>query len=152
MPAYLDVAGFKLLSIMPDEDVEALETRYPGWLLSKLTNVSARLDSRLRKRYAVPFESPYPETAKGWLCDLVTLSAYLRRGVDASDAQFQIVLDESKKAEAEILEAADSNTGLFDLPLRSDSTASGISKGDPLVYSESDPYTWTDVQAEEFNS
>jgi hypothetical protein len=45
-------------------------------------------------------------------------------------------------------EAADAKDGLIDLPLRADTTASGISRGGPLAYTETSPYAWTDVQAE----
>lgn len=48
---YLDLNGFKLRTVMPGGDVEALETRYPGWILQCLFSWSSRLNSQLRKRY-----------------------------------------------------------------------------------------------------
>lgn len=150
MASYLTVAQFKLYSIIPDEDIATLQDRYPDFLITILTARSAWIDSRLRKRYAAPFEEPYPEAVKGWLAALATVPAYLKRGVDASDAQFTEVLNAKTIAEQEILEAANSETGLFDLPLRQDTTADGISKGEPLGYAEADPYTWTDLQEDDF--
>jgi len=49
-------------------------------------------------------------------------------------------------AVAELKEAADSKDGLFDLPLRADTTATGVSKGGPRGYSEASPYTNLDRQ------
>jgi len=146
---YLDVAGFKGLTFMPDTHVDEVETDYPGWLLGQLTNRSRWIDSQLRKRYAAPFVAPYPETVTGWLSDIVTLRAMLKRGVLPTDAQFQEIKERHDKAEAQVHEAADSVTGLFDLPLAVGGgalTGTGVSRGGPLVYSEASPYVFRDVQ------
>lgn len=151
MPApYLDVAGFTALTVMPDTHVAEVEANYPGWLLNALSNRSRWLDSRLRKRYAAPFVSPYPETVTGWLCDIVTLRATLKRGVDPDDKQFAEIKERHDKAELEVTEAANSETGLFDLPLAvggGTDTATGIVRGGPLSYSEQSPYVFKDQQA-----
>jgi hypothetical protein len=144
--AYLDLTGFKASSIMPDEDVDALNTRYAAFFAAQLDNESAWIDARLRKRYDVPFASPYPKAVVRWLAALVTEKAYLKRGVDPNDQEMTSIFEAAKDARAEILEAADSDTGLFDLPLRADTTASGVSRGSPLSYSETSPYVWTDQQ------
>lgn len=146
--SYLDLAGFKALSLMPDEDIDALEARYPGFVAAQLADRSGWIESRLRKRYAVPFALPYPDTVKGWLASIVTVRAYLKRGVDPTDEQWLEVKKQADDALAEIKEAADGELGLFDLPLRADTTATGISKGGPYVYSEQSPYVWTDQQAD----
>lgn len=157
--AYLDVGSaddppeavsFRSLTLMPDTHVDELEENYPGWLLGQLTSRSRWLDSRLRKRYAAPFAAPYPETVIGWLCDIVTLRAMLKRGVDPTDAQFSEIKARHDAAETQVTEAADSEKGLFDLPLATGGgplTSTGISQGGPLVYSEQSPYAWRDVQA-----
>lgn len=146
--AYLTLAEFKDASVMPDEDVDALDDRYPAFFGVQLANESARIDARLRKRYAVPFESPYPLAVVRWLAALVTERAYLKRGVDPNDAQMSRILEDAKDARTELEEAANSVEGLFDLPVRADSTSSGISKGGPLGYSEASPYVWKDAQRE----
>lgn len=146
MAAFLDLAAFKPLSLMPDEDIDALDTRYPTFFATQLEDRSAWMESRLRKRYG-PFEAPYTQALKGWLAALVTVRAYLKRGVDPNDAQWLEVKKAAEDALAEIKEAADSNEGLFDLPLRADTTATGITKGGPFSYSEQSPYVWKDVQA-----
>lgn len=146
MPPYLDVAGFKNLTVMPSGDVDVLETVAPGFLGAKLEAKSRWLDSRLTKRYAAPFASPYPEAVKDWLARIVTLQAFLRRGVDPNDQQFAEIKADAEKAEQEVLEAATAETGLFELPPRADTTATGVTKGGPLGYSEASPYVWTDRQ------
>lgn len=146
--SYLDVAGFKTRSIMPSGDVDAVESDTSGYTLSQLTGWSSRMNSVLRKRYAVPFASPYPEVVLDWLQRLVTPRVYLKRGVNPSDAQFGEVLQDAKDAWAEIKEAADSDTGLYDLPLKEMTESSAITQGGPFSYSEPGPYDWTDVQAQ----
>jgi hypothetical protein len=146
--AYLTLAEFKSASVMPDEDVDALDARYPSFFDVQLENESAWIDARLRKRYAAPFESPYPKAVVRWLAALVTERAYKKRGVDPNDQQAADIVQDEADARAEILEAANSVDGLFDPPLRADTTGSGISKGGPLSYSEQSPYVWTDQQVE----
>jgi phage gp36-like protein len=148
MPAYLTAAEFKLLTPMPASDVDALESAAPGWLAAQLEQSSADIDARLRKRYAVPFGSPAPHAVRGWLARIVTRRAYLRRGVDPTDPQFAEIVKDAEQAVLEIAEAANGETGLFDLPLRADTTATGITKGGPLGYSEQSPYVAFDRQGE----
>lgn len=133
---------------MPPEDVDALEARHPNWLATKLDTTSRSIDARLRKRYNAPFAQPYPEAVLGWLSDLVTPRAYLKLGVRPTDQQYEDLVANATRADEQIAEAADSNEGLFDLPLRADTTESGIELGGPFGYSEQSPYVAGDVQAE----
>ena len=147
MAAYLTLDEFKLRTTMPPEYVTAIENIQPGWTLAQLEQASRWIDSRLRKRYAAPFTTA-PESVKSWLTRLVTVRCFVRRGVDPTDQQFDQVREDATKAEQEIREAADGNVGLFDLPLLDSEKTTGISLGGPMVYSESSPYVWTDVQRE----
>lgn len=146
MTAYLTVAEFRTESLMPGVQVDALETEHPGFLEAKLARRSAAIDTRLRKRYAVPFAAPYPDKVIEWLIAGVTLVAYLKLGVDPLDAQIADIKEASTTADTELLEAANSETGLFDLPLRADTTETGISKGGPMSYSEQSPFVHNDVR------
>lgn len=147
--AYLTLATFKNLTVMPSNFVDAIEAApaSAGWVDAQLAYWSAQIDSRLGKRYAVPFDAPYPVAVTGWLARIVTIRCWLRRGVDPNDLQFSEIKADADAAWAEIKEAADSNVGLFDLPLRADTNASGVSRGGPIGYSETSPFVWTDIQA-----
>lgn len=147
MTAYLDLAGFKDLSEMPAASIDELEVDHAGWVDAQLGYWSRQIDARLAKRYATPFESPYPLAVQGWLARVVTVRALRRRGVDANDEQYADMKADAEAAWAEIREAADSNEGLYELPLRADTTETGISRGGPYSYSEQSPYVWTDRQA-----
>lgn len=144
MAGYNTIAEFKLRTVMPPGYVDEIETSQAGWLDQQSDSLARWIDSRLRKRYAVPFASP-PETVKAWEATLLTERAYLRLGADPTDKQTARIFEAADTARAEIHEAAEAVNGLFDLPLLpTDDTA--ISQGTPLVYSESSPYVWADAQ------
>ena len=69
-------------------------------------------------------------------------------GFTSAARQDKLIVEAEAAAKSEVTEAADSEEGKFDLPLRQDTTATGVSKGGPLGYSEVSPYTWTDRQRE----
>jgi len=149
MSAYLDIAGFRLRTEMPDEDVELVEARYSGFILARLEEETAWINGRLMKRYAVPFKPPVPVIVLGWLTKIVTPSVYRKRGWNATSEQDQEILGAEKTAREEVKEAANSEGGLFELPLREDRPdVSAVSAGGPLGYAEASPYTWTDRQQE----
>lgn len=144
--SYCSVAQFALLSTMPRQDVEQLMGAEAGWLTAQLTSASRRIDGMLAKRYATPFAEPVSELVIYWVVRIVTPIAYLRRGVGPRDDQYVAIREDGEQAWKEVGEAADDKDGRFDLPLRSDTTASGISKGAPLGSSDASPYAWTDRQ------
>lgn len=138
---YLTLAEFKLRSTMPSDYVDEIEAAAPGFVLAQVESVSTLdIDSRLRKRYACPFTAPYPEAVKTWCARIVTQICWERRGYDPTDQSMERSVRASDMAREEIKEAANSNEGLFDLPLRADTTTTGIAKGAPLSYSEASPY------------
>jgi hypothetical protein len=148
MAAYLSVARFKLLSTIPTGFVDEVEALQPGFVDAQLEFWSAWIDSQLTKRYAVPFVSPYPLVVEGWLTRIVTVRVWSKRGVNPTDEQWAETKEDDKAARAEIDRAANSDTGLFELPLRQNTVDSGVARGFPRGYSEASPYVWTDVQAQ----
>jgi hypothetical protein len=151
---YLDYDTFRALTTIPESFVDDIEKRQPGWVDLQLEHGARWIDARLRKRYATPFAAfdespdPTPPTVQGWLARLVTVRVMIRRGVDPNDLQFELIRDDADKAEAELLEAANSDEGWFDLPLRVDENGSAITQGNPRYYSEASPYVYTDLQLE----
>jgi hypothetical protein len=145
--SYLSPVTYRLNTLLPGSYLDEVEAVEPGWLAAQLAQVSRlEIDSRLRKRYAVPFQEPAPEAVKAWLARIVDVRVLVRRGVDPQDPQFELIRSEAETAKDELREAADGEAGLFDLPLRADTTKSGIVKGGTRSYSEASPYAWTDVQ------
>lgn len=144
--AYLTVTEYKTLSLLPTgyiDEVAAIAIASPGdWLTAQLNYWSGFIDSRLRKRYPeVPFTSPYPYAVQGWLARLLDKVVQLKRGVDPTDAEMQLIVDQFNAALGEIKEAADGNEGLFDLPKHSNDTGTAISRAPTLSYTEQSPYT-----------
>lgn len=143
---YMALAEFKAASVMPADFIDEIELRTPGWIDGRLKFGSAWLDTRLAKRYDAPFRSPYPFAVQDWLAKIVTFECWLKRGVAASDEQIAEYKQQAASAFAEVREAADSKDGLFELPLRSNVDANGVTRGWPRVYSEQSPYAWADLQ------
>jgi hypothetical protein len=145
LSAYHTIATLKLVSVMPSTDIDARESAQAGWIDAKIAEVSGWIDGQLSKRYAVPFVAPYPAAVTRWTNHLVTFELYRRRGWDPQDQEAVMSQEDAATAKAEIQKAADSVTGLYDLPLATG--ASGISKGSPRSYSEQSPYVAFDRQS-----
>lgn len=145
MAAYLDIDEFKLRTIIPSDFVDEVEAAAPGFYAAQAELWSRWMDTRLGKRYSSPFAVPFPEALKGWLTRILTLRVYLRRGIEPGDKQYETIAEDAKDARDEIKEAADSVTGLYDLPLKDSELGSAIVYGAPVVYSEQSPYVNHDV-------
>lgn len=148
MASYLTVTQFKLAGVIPPQLVDQLETAQAGWVDRQLQLNSSWVDAKLAKRYAVPFSDPAPDIVLSWVARLTTLACFLRRGVDPNDAQFQEIQESAVSAKAEIHEAAGAVHGLYELPLREDTTEQGISRGGPRYQSDQSPFAWRDRQVE----
>lgn len=148
MSQYVTIAEVKDFGTMPPADIDALEILYPGITDRTATIVSGMFDARLKKRYAAPFQAPYPDSLKFNVARVVAYRLYLKRGFNPSSEQDQAIIRDNNDAEAWVKEAADSENGLIELPAKQTdplNDASGL-KGVPLSYSEASPYTWIDVQ------
>lgn len=142
---YLDLATFTLQSPMPPDDIAALETLVSGYVEARIAYWSAYIDARLRRLYAVPFATT-PGIVAGWIVALVTFDCYSKRGFNpSSDQDTAAIVEPRTRALDELKEAADSQNGLFDLPLVEGADTSAGTKATPLVYTETDPYAWQDA-------
>lgn len=141
------VTDFSIRSVMPQADVFDLDGQHPGYLDAALAGALSEIYSRLRKRYRVPMD-PIPEIVLVWQALLVTPQAYRARGANPDDPTIQALDKDADRAREQMKEAADSQTGLYDLPLNEATDDSAVSKAGPLAYSEQDPYSWQDIQSE----
>lgn len=150
MATYITTDEFKLRTLLPANVLTQIEQVTPGWLAAQIDAVGHGIDARLSKRYVTPFRTPYPDILKSWIINIVSLNAWLKRGMVATDESFGEYKAMHDRALEEIREAANSETGLFDLPV--DATqpggASAIERANPRCYSEASPYVWGDVQRE----
>ena len=145
--AYLTLAEFKLRTAAPGQAVDDIEAVQSGWCSAQIVMVGAWVDARLAKRYAVPFASPVPEIVLQWVADIVTDRLLQRRGRDPMDADMASVKEAAERARAEIAEAANSENGLFELPLRQDlANSRAVVYGGTRVYSEASPYVGYTLQ------
>lgn len=147
--AYLDLDGFKLLSVMPDEHVDQLESTWPGFLAAQLDAQSVWIESRLRKRYKRELFTAEPLTKLLglWLSRIVTAVAYSRRGWDPSGVDVDAIVTDGEAARAEVLEAANGENGLFELALADSEGATAPMKQATRAYSEQSPYVGFSRQA-----
>jgi hypothetical protein len=148
--AYLTLVQFrpKVEFLLP-EDVDFLESRYPGFIDDGLSDWSDYIDSRLVKRYAVPFNPP-PRTILRWLVALETQTALNRRGYNPQDPQMERMQARFDQAMADIKEAANSEEALFGLPSGAGPQGDGnVIRGGPLSYTEASPYVSADAQEQQ---
>ncbi len=144
---YLTVSEFRTETTAPGPLVDDCERTHHGYLAAKIRRRSGRINSQLELRYATPFAAPYPDTVVEWVTKLVTLDLYEKVGYQVSAEANAYVVDRAKEALAEVQLAADAQNGLYNLPLRADTNASGVSRGGPRSYSEQSPYVGFDRQA-----
>lgn len=134
---------------MPAALSNQLQTERPGWIDARLEHRSRFIDSRLSKRYAVPFDETNPPlVVVDWLIALVTLDAYGALGVSVtSEMDQRLIVAPFDLTMSQLQEAADSEKGLFDLPIsQTTGTTDGVSRGGPLAYAETSPYIAFDQQ------
>ena len=147
-----EVIDFRTRTIMPEQDVDQLWAARPGWFEATVASALADITARLRKRYRTPFtaaggSNPRPEIVVMWQAKIITPEAYRARGYNPQDPTMEWSEKDRDRAYEQIKEAADAETGLYDIPLLETVDTTGIVKGGPLGSSEASPYDWTDAQA-----
>lgn len=149
MSSYVTLERFKLLTVLTAQTVDEWVRKHSIESFQQMVEIeSAYVDSRLAKRYVTPFADPFPVDVVRWTSELVTERMLDRRGSNPKDNDLsERAYARATQAREELKEAADSKDGLFDLPLRQDTSASGITGSVTLASSEASPYLWTDEQA-----
>jgi phage gp36-like protein len=151
--SYVTIERFKLLTVLTAQTVDEWVRKHTIESFdATVESESAYVDSRLAKRYAIPFKFPYSDVVVRWTCDLVSERMLDRRGANPQDNDLrERITARAEKVREELKEAADSKDGLFDLPVRDDTSTSGIVTSDTLAVSEASPYSWVDTQREALN-
>lgn len=147
--AYITPEQYRQKTLLPENILDAIEQRTPGWIAAQLDLVSARIFAQLGKRYGDWVNAnAYPTVLGEWITRIMDVRALLKRGVAADDKQYETYKELHDTAWKEVNNAANSETGLFDLATEQGGVTSGIVRGAPLQYSEQSPYSWLDGQAE----
>lgn len=92
MAAELDVAGFKLRTVLPKSYVSEVESLTPGFTAAQIRLTTARIYAQLRKRYArsIPFGQVQPPLeSQGTVPPLVVISGNPTSG--SNEIRIQIV-------------------------------------------------------------
>lgn len=157
---YITFAELKEASAYEPADWDGLNARRPNTVASWLRLTQSAIDDPLRLRYAVPFvttppsQAPdpalAPATLKRWQIALMDARFLrMRRETGADVSEDADLLAEADAVRKEIEAAADtSNEPHAELPLRADTTATGVSRGGPLMATFATFHGFFDAQAE----
>jgi hypothetical protein len=144
---YLTLTTYRALSIVPSATIDRVEAREAGWIDLQLDHESTWIDAQLAKRYDAPFSEPYPKTIRLWLARIVDALVMDKGGHQPLDPQSARYYKAADDAKLEIAVAADAEKGHYELPLRADTAANGVTRGGPRSYTEASPYVGRDRQA-----
>lgn len=137
-PAWQELADY--CSLQPEKLLAAGQR----FVEAQVRIFESKLHDQLRNRYAVPFKNPN-DTVKGWIAVQVTVEVRKKIGVDPNDVMFIEDKEAAKLARDEITAAANSDTGLFELPLLVSVTP--VARGFRGI-SDADPAAWKRRQGE----
>lgn len=148
MPSYLTFDEYGARSMIRASLIgQAGSPKVTVWLNER----SSKIRARLVKRYAVDFTDPgpTPDVVLSWLRDLVDHDVQEYVGGTPEGREDEWIAKRAEKADAEIKEAADSEKGLFELPLRNTDLLgnSAINQGGPYVRSYLTPHDVNDYYA-----
>lgn len=134
---------------MNPSDVDAFEAAWPGRLLALFASWSRYVDGCLRKVYEVPLQDPAPIEVKISVVRIVTAEAFKIYGYKPGSSEKEVSDADAATAFAALKELA-APDGRLELPIKDVAPETeGPSKGAPLGYSETSPWTWIDLQREE---
>lgn len=137
MPSYLTLAAYKSITTINGSIVDVCAAKgkdVQRWLDLE----SGHIRARLVKRYAVDFDDPgpVPDQIIKWLILLVDIPVWKCAGGNPEGREDGWAKADQEQVEAELKEAADSEEGLFELPLRNTDALgkTAINKGAPIVH------------------
>lgn len=156
---YVTFAELKEGSEFDPAEWDELNARRSATVTAWLGLTQALIDDPLRLRYAVPFATTppsltpdptlAPKTVKAW--QIVLMDAKFlrhRRTPGAESAEDSDISAEAKAVLESIAAAADQDRPAHpELPLRSDTSSSGVSKGGPMMVSYNTMHGFFDAQA-----
>jgi len=146
---YVDKEYLKLVGALPARDIDELDVVFPGTVDGISEAESRKADARLAKRYATPFQEPYPEALRSAVAYCVVYRLYQKRGPNPGSALEEAVLRDYNEAKDWFKEAANSKDGLIELPPREDGDDDkGVVQGGPLCVNDLTPYDAMQAQAE----
>lgn len=159
MSSYVTFAELKIASAFDQSQWDELDARRPATVAAWLEQAQAEIDDPLRLRYLVPFActlpsldpdpAKAPRTAKRWLVWLMDeLFQAARREAGSLPGEDVDLAARAQRARDAIAAAADQDRAAHpELPLRSDTRASGVSKGGPQMSGVNTLHGFFDAQA-----
>lgn len=139
--AYITVAEFEKLTSMSSVHVKTLKSNHLDFLHLVLEQASNIIDTMLFKRYAVPFKEPLP-VVKMWTAQLATAHAIKKLVVDTNNAPYlELFNTAAEEVKAMLMQVADAENGMFELPMREGSSKSGVVKPQRPFTADQSPYT-----------
>jgi hypothetical protein len=136
MPAYLTLAQYRAITTVDGSVVDLCGTK--GKSVQRWLDLSsAHIRARLVKRYAIDWSEvenqPVPDKIIEWLILLVDIPVCKCAGATPEGRVDDWTREDEQRVNDELKEAADSETGLFELPLR-EPGASAATKGAPIIH------------------
>ena len=148
--SYATLQQVRRLGVMRPSDIDRIEAQEPGITLERAEAVTSVLNSKLMKRYRLPFMQPYPLSLAKYVAVVVSYELLTDvRGLNPESDQKDAAEKALAKVEAWLTAAVDPEGG--DVELRAAEAGLGpsaVSAGGPYGYSEASPYTWTDAQVD----
>jgi hypothetical protein len=148
MPSYLTFAEYRSKSRIKNA---LIDTCGQPKVEQFLEEYSGTIRDRLTKRYAVDFTDPgpVPATIAKWLVWGVDYDVLFYVGGNPEGREDEFAKERWTLANDELKEAANSETGLFELPLRNTDPLgnSAINKGGPFVKSFLTPFSFWKITA-----
>lgn len=144
----LTEADFRRISLVPPAWVERVQTQLfpsepgqPSWVLEQCRLKQAWVYSRLDLNYDVQkFGDPVPAIIKQWIAYLVAADLLMLLGDEPNQEDIDRYEKRADQSRADIEAAANSETGLFSLPLKQGTSTDGAQRKTVRYTHTASPY------------